>query len=67
MITCEMPAVTMNGQYSSAEAAQRLGIHRNTLSQWVARGGVIKCKVRRANGRRFFLGSEIIRLGKAKM
>lgn len=66
MITCEMPAVTMNGQYSSAEAEQRLWIHRNTLSQWVARG-VIKCKVRRANGRRFFLGSEIIRVWKAQM
>jgi DNA-binding transcriptional MerR regulator len=65
MIATE-PQVSMTGRYSSKETSTLLDIHRNTLRNYTNNGD-IKCGYRKTNGRRFFLGSEILRFWKAQL
>lgn len=58
------PAVDPNGRYSTVETTKALGISRPTLRTY-AKNGLIKYGIRKSNGRKFFTGSEIIRLWKA--
>ena len=64
MITTE-PKVDKDGRYSAKEAASLLGVSRSTLARDV-KAGKIKCGIRRSNGRRFYLGMEIVRYWKAE-
>ncbi len=65
-MTTECPAVVQNGRYSVTEAAKALGCTRQTINAKV-RDGILRCGYRRTNGRKFFLGSEIIRYWKSEM
>ncbi|MBR0493699.1 MAG: helix-turn-helix domain-containing protein [Bacteroidales bacterium] len=58
------PYVVMNSRYSIDETSRLLGIHRHTLRKYTNRG-LIKCGFRRVNGRKFYLGSEILRFWRA--
>ncbi len=48
-------------RYGISETCALLGIHRNTLRKWTARG-TIKCEYRKADMRKLYRGSEISRL-----
>lgn len=65
MITSEEPKVTQTGRYSAADTARILGIHRHTLEKYT-NSSLIKFGIRRANGRKFYLGSEILRFWRAQ-
>ena len=60
------PKAVLNNRYTIEEAAELLGIHRNTLLRYV-KLGLLRCGFRRNNRRKFFLGSEIIRFWKAQL
>lgn len=57
----EEPSVAKNGRYPIGKAARLLGISRNTLRTY-ADSGVIKSSVSRVNGRRIFLGIDLLYL-----
>lgn len=59
------PKVDKDGRYSAKEAANLLGVSRSTLARSV-KAGKIKCGIRRSNGRRFYLGMEIVRYWRAE-
>lgn len=52
--------ISDTARYSVGQAAALLGVHRNTIARYT-RSGQLKCGRRRANGRPFYLGSEIRR------
>jgi len=58
MITAEEPKVADTGKYSMTQAAKALGIHTNTLLNYVKQGR-IRHSVRRTNGRKCFTGYEL--------
>jgi len=66
MITSQRPDITLTGRYSVSETCTILGIHRNTLSSYTNTGH-IKCGFRKMNGRKFYLGSEILKFWEAQM
>ena len=59
MVTSE-PQVNPTDRYSRKETAKLLGIGLTTLDTWT-KNGVIKFGIRRANGRKFWTGAEIIK------
>ena len=59
MVT-EEPKVSDAGRYSATETAKVLGIHKDTLRKHTE-NRLIKFGLRRTNGRKFYLGSEIKR------
>jgi predicted site-specific integrase-resolvase len=59
------PNVCESARYSINETCQILEIHRNTLRAYTFAGN-IKCGVRRATKRKFYTGTEIIRLWKSQ-
>lgn len=65
-MTTIQPNVNEAGRYSIGEAAQLLGMHRNTLRKYTEQG-YIKCGYRRATARKFYLGSELIKLWRATL
>lgn len=58
-MTTEMPNVAKTGKYSVQQTAEKLGVSRQTIYEH-SEQGLIKYKYRQ-NGRRVYLGSEIIR------
>lgn len=60
------PQVSPQGRYGLTEAAKALGINPSTLQRYTERG-LIKCSIRKSNGRRFWTGAELIRLWRACM
>jgi len=58
--------VNESGRYPIGEAAKILGIHRNTLRKYTDEG-MIKCGFRRESGKRFYLGSELLRFWRAAL
>lgn len=65
MITKE-PEVCPTARYELKDASEALGIHKTTLLNWTKQGH-IKAGVRKVNGRKCWLGSEIIRCWRAMM
>ncbi|WP_407401099.1 helix-turn-helix domain-containing protein [Sodaliphilus sp.] len=65
-MNAEEPKVNPEGRYSVVETCKFLGIHRTTLWRYTAYGR-IKCGVRRSTAKKFYTGSEILRLWKATM
>ena len=63
-MTSEEPNVTSNGRYSIIETARALQVSKQTIYNYLLKG-VLKCGVRRANGTRFVMGSEILRFWKS--
>jgi hypothetical protein len=66
MITAIEPTVSDSGRYSVTETCIILGIHRNTLNGYTTSGS-IKCGFRRNTGRKFYLGSEILKFWRAQL
>jgi len=60
-----MPNVTLTTMYSIAETCKLLDIHRDTLRKYTFSGS-IHCGFRRCNGRKFYLGSEILRFWRSQ-
>ena len=60
-----MPNLSPSAMYTIAETCELLGIHRDTLRKYTFAGS-IRCGFRRCNGRKFYLGSEILRFWKAQ-
>ena len=56
----EQPNVKPAGRYTTGKAASILGIHRNTLLNHTKKGN-IQCHYRKATGRKFYLGTDIIK------
>lgn len=65
MVSLE-PKVALNGRYTIQQTCKLLGIHHNTLARYVKRGR-ISYGVRESTGRKFYLGSEILRFWKKEM
>lgn len=56
-----METITPTRHYSMNQAAEALGIHRNTLRRY-ADNGYIKRHYNRVNGRVYFEGAQLLRL-----
>ncbi|MGM9759302.1 MAG: MerR family DNA-binding transcriptional regulator [Parabacteroides sp.] len=65
MMRVDEPVVKPAGRYGAIEAAKVLGIHRNTLRNYTEQG-LIKFGVRRSTGRKFYLGSDLLKFWKAQ-
>lgn len=65
MMTAIEPQASASGRYSIGEACVLLGIHRNTLAKYTD-SGEIKCGFRK-NGRKFYLGREIMRFWREQL
>lgn len=64
----EEPKVSPTARYSIGEAAQILGIHRNTLRRHTNTGPTgIKCSYRKSNGRRYYTGLDLIQFWRATL
>ena len=65
-MTIEEPNVSANSRYDINAACTLLGVSRKTLGKYTS-AGLIKCGIRACNGRKFYLGSELLRFWKEKM
>ena len=65
-MTPHEPRVAATDRYTITQAAELLGIHRNTLGRYSMQG-LIKCGFRRPTGRKFFTGREILRFWNAQL
>lgn len=65
-MTSEEPKVSPLGRYSCTEASKALGIHRNTLRRY-SEEGFIKFGIHSITRRKFFMGSEILKLWKSQV
>lgn len=65
MMTAIEPQVSASGRYSIGQVCSLLDIHRNTLRK-KTNSGKIKCGFRE-DGRKFYLGREIIRFWRAQI
>ncbi len=64
----EEPQVSPTARYSIGEAAQILGVHRNTLRRYTNAGPTgITCNFRKSNGRRFYTGLDIVKFWRATL
>lgn len=63
-MTTTLPDIPDAGRYTPKQAAEYLGIHRNTLTNY-CNDGKISFGIRKTNGRKFFTGAEIKRVWKA--
>lgn len=66
MITPFEPQVIDTGRYSTMETCRLLGVHRNTLQRYTEKG-LIRCGFRKSTGRKYYLGSEILRFWRMKL
>jgi excisionase family DNA binding protein len=60
------PDIIQSGKYELREAAKALGVSTSTIDKWT-RKGVLKCQIRKANGRRYWTGAELLRAWMANM
>lgn len=60
-MTSQRPDVDATGRYSIKETSALLGIHRNTLRRYTAKG-LIKSGFRKCTKSRFYTGLEILRV-----
>lgn len=66
MMTPYCPNVIPNARYSKKEAAELLGVHPNTISNYVKRSG-LRATYSKANGWPKFTGAEILRFWKESL
>ena len=60
MITAIRPQVNPLGRYSVTETSRMLGICTNSLRKYTEQG-LLKFGIRKATGRKFYVGKEIIK------
>jgi len=65
-MTNEEPRVAPTGRYTIIETAKLLKVSKQTVYNYLQRGE-LHCGVRRSNGARFVLGSEIVRFWKSTL
>lgn len=58
------PKVIPTARYELRDASRALGIHKSTLLNWTKQG-LIRAGVRKVNGRKCWLGSELLRCWRA--
>ena len=63
-LTSDEPEVSNNGRYPTMVVCAILGVCYKTLIKYTDQGK-IRCGIRKSNGRKFYLGSEIKRFWKA--
>ena len=61
MITATRPSVALDGRYTVMQTCAALGIHRGTLQRYTERG-IIKPVFRRVDGKKVYIGKDIIGL-----
>lgn len=62
------PKISPTARFSISEAAEILGVHRNTLRRHTNVGPTgIKCSHRKSNGRKFYTGLDIIKFWRASI
>lgn len=66
MISPTRPSVTPDGRYTVMQTCAALGIHRGTLLRYTA-NGYITPHFRRMDGRKVYIGKDIIRLWLASL
>lgn len=54
----------INARYELKAAADILGVSKSTVLRWT-RQGLLKCSIRRSNGRRVWTGAELLRFWRA--
>lgn len=54
------PKVEPTGRYSVTETCKALGIHRKTLKRYTD-SLAIRCHIRKATGRKYYCGVDIVR------
>ena len=59
-MNCDIPNVKNDSRYTITETCEKLGIHRNTLRNWV-KIGKIKFIVRKVDNRMMFRGFDILK------
>jgi len=60
----EIPNINPLGRYELRDAAKALQVNKSTINRWT-NAGLLCCQLRKANGRRVWAGSELIRFWKA--
>lgn len=63
----EEPKVSPTSRYSIGEAAEILGVHRNTLRRHTNVSDGIRCQFFKSNKRKFYTGLEILRFWRASL
>ncbi len=62
-MTSEKAQIDINARYESRDVARLLGVSLSTVEEWTE-SGYLKCSIRKANGRRIWLGSDILSIWK---
>lgn len=62
--TSEEPQIPDTGRYSATQVSKILNIHTTTLRKYTEEG-LIKCGIRKSNGRKFYTGADIKRFWRA--
>ncbi len=66
MMTATRPSVALDGRYTVTQTCAALGIHRATLLRYTKRGA-IRAAFRRVDGRKVYVGKDIIKLWSASL
>lgn len=64
MVTNE-PDIAATARLGICDAARLLGVHRTTLARWTEQG-LVKCGIRRTNGRIFYTGRALVSLWRSQ-
>jgi len=59
------PQISDTGRFTTREASKILNISRNTLNRY-SNEGLIRCSIRKANGRKFYTGADIKKLWRSQ-
>lgn len=65
MMTRNEPNIADTARLGICDAAKVLGVHRTTLARWTEQG-LVKCGIRRTNGRIFYTGRALISLWRSQ-
>lgn len=60
------PQVDPKAKYELRDAAQVLEVSKSCIAKWTERG-ILRANRKRANGRRFWTGAELLRLWNSQM
>ena len=60
------PQIKVTSRNNISETYNILGVHRHTLRRYTNKGK-IRCGYHRVNGRKFYLGSEILRFWRSQL
>lgn len=64
-MTATEPTIPDNARYNICQAAEILSINRTTLLKYT-NNGLIRCGIRKTNGRKFYTGLELKKIWKTQ-